>query len=356
MSIEAITKESHLRLEFEEVSENRSIQKTYREENSLGQILENLSRIPEVASIWVSEWSESTKRFRVQSLVSKLDLVLPEIYDRGDSPCGKVLDENSIFESSIHSGSFNLFRKLTLPENCRYLGYPIVTSDGILIGVIGFLLYEKFKHKFKNIHIIDLLSHDIAELMEKKRNEDFLKQTLYTSEFLKNTLAELFRLNSSAYSDQKSVSRQFLESGIKMFDYSVGLVSIFYGNHVELTVSMGLKHYDSERLKFPLENSTFPILNSQDSALYSQNVSEGLGFQNVELFQRFGFKRFIEYPLRLKNRTIGVVGFYDERPSNQDLDDYFIKIFNLFGQSLANILEKQTLNMFEVYEYSLDQF
>ncbi len=76
-----------------------------------------------------------------------------EIYLESDSPCGEVISKNLIFEVAGINRKFEIFKSKELPDRSQYLGYPLKATSGELVGVVGFIILEKFKHRYKNIQL-----------------------------------------------------------------------------------------------------------------------------------------------------------------------------------------------------------
>ncbi|TGL56931.1 hypothetical protein [Leptospira jelokensis] len=310
--------------------------------------VETIARIPEIIATWILEYKQESQNFRLLAIHSQSNIEIPIVISKYSLPCHHVVDSNMIFEMNL-LGQNSFFQSLggfTLDESrAMYLGYPIRSDIGTVIGVIGMVVDDKFKHKYKNLKLIDVIADQLSQELIRFKNENLISETLNTASFVKHSLAELFRLLSTQSIDLMVVCRNYLQTGLNLFGLPLGLIASKVGEHWEYSLVEGNIHgifegqrFSNEEAKFFIPNvpSSARILN-QKSEISEHNVRDHLINLNVSCL--------MEFPLKVHNQTIGILGFYGFRDQKIESIELFQRVFELMGIGLANTIEKHNIDL-----------
>lgn len=310
--------------------------------------VETIARIPEIITTWILEYLPESQNFRLLALHSHSDFYIPDLVSKYSVPCHHVADSNMIFEMNL-VGDESFFRPLieTLPEktSAMYLGYPIRSDIGTVIGVIGMVVEDKFKHKFKNLKLIDVIADQLSQELIRFKNENLISQTLNTASFVKHSLAELFRLLSTKSSDLTTICRNYLQTGIKLFGLPLGLITSKIGENWEYSLVEGNVHGIFEGQRFSKEESQFSAQNFSGSAKIENEISENSVPRVRDHLLELGVSCLMEFPLIVHNQTIGVLGFYGFKDQKIESIELTQRVFELMGIGLSNTIEKHNIDL-----------
>lgn len=303
------------------------------------QTVETIARIPEIIATWILEYLPESQNFRLLALHSRSPFKIPETVSKYSLPCHHVVDSNMIFEMNL-SGEDSFFQSYggyTLDKtSAMYLGYPIRSDIGTVIGVIGMVVEDKFKHKFKNLKLIDVIADQLSQELVRFKNENLIAETLNTASFVKHSLAELFRLLSTNTSDLTTICRNYLQTGTKLFGLPLGLITSKIGDDWEYSFVEGNVHGIYEGQRFSKEESKFSTPTSSSSSdVTAHRVRDHLVALRVSCL--------MEFPLKVHNQTIGVLGFYGFKDQKIDSIELSQRVFELMGIGLSNTIEKHNI-------------
>lgn len=317
-------------------------------EHVWNQTVETIARIPEIITTWILEYLPESRNFRLLALHSRSEFYIPDLVSKYSVPCHQVVDSNMIFEMNL-VGDESFFQPLieALPEktSAMYLGYPIRSNVGTVIGVIGMVVEDKFKHKFKNLKLNDVIADQLSQELIRFKNENLISQTLNTASFVKLSFAELFRLLSTKSSDLTTICRNYLQTGTRLFGLSLGLITSKIGENWEYSLVEGDVHGIYEGKRFSKEESKFSTQTIVVSANLLNDIRETSG-QNVrEHLLELGVSCLMEFPLTVHNQTIGVLGFYGFKDQKIDSIELSQRVFELMGIGLSNTIEKHNIDL-----------
>ncbi|MBM9589756.1 hypothetical protein JWG41_04825 [Leptospira sp. 201903075] len=317
-------------------------------EHVWNQTVQTIARIPEIITSWIFEYLPESQNFRLLALHSRSEFHIPDLVSKYSVPCHHVVDSNMIFEMNL-VGEESFFQPLTetLPEktSATYLGYPIRSDIGTVIGVIGMVVEDKFKHKFKNLKLIDVIADQLSQELIRFKNENLISQTLNTASFVKQSLAELFRLLSNRSSDLTTICRNYLQTGTRLFGLPLGLIASKIGDDWEYSLVEGNVHGIFEGQRFSKEESKFSNRSLSPSANIINKISESSSPRVRTHLLELGVSCLMEFPLKVHNQTIGVLGFYGLKDQEIESVELFQRVFELMGIGLANTIEKHNIDL-----------
>ncbi|TGL08546.1 hypothetical protein EHQ43_05785 [Leptospira bouyouniensis] len=310
--------------------------------------VETNARIPEIITTWILEYLPESQNFRLLALNSQTGFEIPKIVSKNSLPCHHVVESNMIFEMTLHGDE--LFYKTFGGNNfektsAMYLGYPIRSDIGTVIGVIGMVVEDKFKHKFKNLKLIDVIADQLSQELIRLKNEKLIADTLNTASFIKDSLAELFRLLSSKSSDLTVVCRNYLQTGLKLFGLPLGLIASKIWNEWEYSLVEGNVHGIFEGQRFSNEALKSFTMNSPSAAQILSKISEDTTLYVRDHLLDLEVSCLMEFPLKVHNQTIGVLGFYGFKDQTIESTELFQRVFELMGISLSITIEKNNIDL-----------
>ncbi|PJZ43970.1 GAF domain-containing protein [Leptospira brenneri] len=310
--------------------------------------VETIARIPEIIATWILEYLPDSQNFRLLALHGPSSFQIPETVSKYSLPCYHVVDSNMIFEMNL-VGEDSFFSPLTqvLSEknSIMYLGYPIRSDIGTVIGVIGMVVEDKFKHKFKNLKLIDVIADQLSQELIRFKNQNLIAETLNTAAFVKHSLAELFRLLSSTTNNLTEICRNYLQTGTKLFGLPLGLIASKIGDDWEYSLVEGNVHGIYEGQKFSHVESKFLSGSAVPSAIILKEISLASEGNVREHLLEVGVSSLMEFSLRVHNQTIAILGFYGLKNQTIQSVELFQKVFELMGIGLANQIEKHNINL-----------
>ncbi|EOQ97348.1 hypothetical protein LEP1GSC195_3882 [Leptospira wolbachii serovar Codice str. CDC] len=312
------------------------------------QTVQTIARIPEIISTWIFEYLPESQNFRLLALHSRSEFQIAPVVSKYSVPCHHVVDSNMIFELNLVDEE-SFFQPLTetLPEktSAMYLGYPIRSDIGTVIGVIGMVVEDKFKHKFKNLKLIDVIADQLSRELIQFKNEQIIAETLNTASFVKHSLAELFRLLSVKSADLTTTCRNYLQTGTKLFGLPLGLIASKIGNDWEYSLVEGNVHGIYEGKKFSKEESKFTSAHFSNSAIIRKQLLSTSVEEVRDHILEAGISCLMEYPLKVHNQTIAILGFYGRNDQKIESAELFQRVFELMGIGLANAIEKHNIGL-----------
>ncbi|WP_246834179.1 hypothetical protein [Leptospira bourretii] len=239
-----------------------------------------------------------------------------------------IFEKNLVGDESFFQPLIEALHEKT---SAMYLGYLIRSNVGTVIGVIGMVVEDKFKHKFKNLKLIDVIADQLSQELIQFKNENLISQTLNTASFVKHSLAELFRLLSTKSNDLTTICRNYLQTGTKLFGLPLGLITTQIGENWEYSLVEGDVHGIYEGKRFSKEESKFSTQTIVGSANLLNDIRETSG-QNVrEHLLELGVSCLMEFPLTVHNQTIGVLGFYGFKDQKLTRLNYPKEFLNSWG-------------------------
>lgn len=310
------------------------------------QTVKTIARIPEIISTWIFEYLPESQNFRLLALHSHSEFQIAPIVPKYSVPCYHVVDSNMIFELNLagdESFFIPLAKTLSDKTSAMYLGYPIRSDIGTVIGVIGMVVEDKFKHKFKNLKLIDVIADQLSQELIRYKNENLISETLNTASFVKHSLAELFRLLSAKSSDLTTTCRNYLQTGTKLFGLPLGLIASKIGDDWEYSLVEGYVHGIYEGQRFSKEESKFSLSHSHNSAIIRNEISSASSVEVREHLLEAEISCLMEFPLKVHNQTIGILGFYGIKNQKIESIELFQRVFELMGIGLANTIEKHNI-------------
>ncbi|PJZ81827.1 hypothetical protein [Leptospira meyeri] len=310
--------------------------------------VETIARIPEIIATWILEYLPESQNFHLLALHTRVPFQIPKTVSKYSLPCHHVVDSNMIFEMSL-AGEDTYFHSLRgiIPDksSAMYLGYPIRSDIGTVIGVIGMIVEDKFKHKFKNLKLIDVIADKLSQELVRYKNENLITQTLNTASFVKHSLAELFRLLSTKSTDLTITCRNYLQTGTKLFGLPLGLIASKVGENWEYSLVEGNVHGIFEGQRFSKEESKFSQQSISCSAYLINEISVASADRVRDHLLDIEVSCLMEFPLKVHNQTIGVLGFYGLKNQKIESIELFQRVFELMGIGLANTIEKHNIDL-----------
>ncbi|TGK81346.1 hypothetical protein EHQ24_08465 [Leptospira noumeaensis] len=312
------------------------------------QTVETIARIPEIISTWILEYIPESQNFRLLAFHGSSNFEIPNIVSKYSLPCHHVVDSNMIFEMNL-SGDGNILqffgRYFSDISSAMYLGYPIRSDLGTVIGVIGMVVEDKFKHKFKNLKLIDVIADKLSQNLIRHKNENLISQTLNTASFVKHSLAELFRLLSTKSNDLTTIFRSYLQTGTRLFGLPLGIITSKIGENWEYSFVEGNVHGIFEGQKFSNEESKFTTQDFSGSAKILNEISDSSVQSVRDHLLEVGVSCLMEFPFTVHNQIIGVLGFYGLKDQKIESIELTQKVFELMGIGLANTIEKHNIDL-----------
>ncbi|MCW7468556.1 GAF domain-containing protein [Leptospira kanakyensis] len=310
--------------------------------------VETIARIPEIIAAWILEYLPESQNFHLLALHSHSPFKIPKTVSKYSLPCHHVVDSNMIFEMNL-LGEDDFFQSFggfqSDKTSAMYLGYPIRSDIGTVIGVIGMVVEDKFKHKFKNLKLIDVIADQLSQELIRFKNENLIAETLNTASFVKHSLAELFRLLSSKSNDLTAICRNYLQTGTKLFGLPLGLIASKIGDDWEYSYVEGNVHGIFEGQRFSKEESKFSTPTSSSSAKILNKISDVTAHRVRDHLVELGVSCLMEFPLKVHNQTIGVLGFYGFKDQKIESIELSQRVFELMGIGLANTIEKHNIDL-----------
>ncbi|MCG6140575.1 hypothetical protein [Leptospira mtsangambouensis] len=310
--------------------------------------VQTITRIPEIITSWIFEYIPKSQNFRLLALHSRSEFHIPDLVSKYSVPCHHVVDSNMIFEMNL-VGEDPFFQPLieTLSEktSAMYLGYPIRSDIGTVIGVIGMVVEDKFKNKFKNLKLIDVIADQLSQELIRFKNENLISQTLNTASFVKHSLAELFRLLSTKSTDLTLTCRNYLQAGTKLFGLPLGLITSKIGDGWEYSLVEGNVHGIFEGQRFSKEESKFSKSSLSSSANIINKISDVNSHRVRDHLLKVEVSCLMEFPLKVHNQTIAILGFYGWKDQEIESVELYQRVFELMGIGLANTIEKHNIDL-----------
>ncbi|MBL0955367.1 MAG: GAF domain-containing protein [Leptospira sp.] len=318
------------------------------------QTVQTIAKIPEIFVTWILVYQPDTHSFHLLAIHGSEDLDFPKTIPKSQLPCSNVIDSNMIFEINLLEDDF-LFKSLRInnfnKSSTIYLGYPIRSDIGTVIGVIGMIAENKFKHKFKNLKLIDVLADKLSLELIRYKNEKFISESLNNCSFVKQSLGELYRLLSYQTDDIVKICRNYLQAGIKLFGLPLGLIATKIGDGWEYSFIEGNVHGIYEGQKFSDVEFNFSIFNSSGNARIIKNLSVETSPLVQEHLGLLGVSCLMEFPLQVHNQRIGLFGFYGFGEQNIQSSEIIQRIFELMGIGLSNSIEKNKIPPFSKFNH-----
>ncbi|GBF43995.1 hypothetical protein LPTSP2_32980 [Leptospira ellinghausenii] len=321
------------------------------------QTVQTIAKIPEIFATWILEYQPDTQTFHLLAFDGSKDFLFPKTISKSNLPCSNVIDSNMIFEVNLLEDD-SLYRSLRISKvnnsSAIYLGYPIRSDIGTVIGVIGMVAENKFKHKFKNLKLIDVLADKLSLELIRYKNEKIISESLNTSAFVKQSLGELYRLLSNQKDDIVKICRNYLQTGTKLFGLPLGVIATKIGDGWEYSFVEGNIHGIYEGQRFSKVQFNLPNIHSSGNAKIIKNFSVETSTSVQEHLVLLGVSCLMELPLQVHNQTIGLIGFYGFGDQNIHSSEIIQRVFELMGIGLANSIEKNKIPAFSKF-YHLDE-
>ncbi|EOQ95329.1 SpoIIE-like protein phosphatase domain protein [Leptospira wolbachii serovar Codice str. CDC] len=301
-----------------------------------------LAHVFHLSTVWIAEWKKETSQFQTMALVHLGELSAPKSYNGKIAPCSEVIESKSFFHTLSLEDRYPGFESVLSVKGGHYLGYPLKSRSGEIIGVIAILNRKQIPHLDRVIRILELLSVRTAQELERRKSDTYISHAIESVYALSHSLKEIHRLTTSHFESIEDLFSGYLKTGLQLFHFPVGIISqVKQDKYKILKVegdTKGLEQGDS----FRVVDTFFSKANQTRKTVFYEDIfSSEENLQKTPFFKELGFVKSIEVPILIDGKVEGSIGFFSEEVGGIPIENHFIEVIEVMSRSIAYEIEKR---------------
>lgn len=240
-----------------------------------------LAHVFHLSTVWIAEWKKETSQFQTHALVHLGELSAPKSYNGKIAPCSEVIESKSFFHTISLEDRYPGFESVLSVKGSHYLGYPLKSRSGEIIGVIAILNRKPIPHIDRVIRILELLSVRTAQELERRKSDTYISHAIESVYALSHSLKEIHRLTTSHFESIEDLFSGYLKTGLQLFHFPLGIISQTNQDKYKILKVEG----DSKGIK---KGDSFRIV---DTFFSKANQTKKQYFMKIYFLQKRTFKK-----------------------------------------------------------------
>ncbi len=204
------------------------------------------------------------------------------------------------------------------------------------------------------MNLLDLISSQLTQELERKQAEDFLLLTAQAIDMLSTNLKEIHKLSISNYETLEDLYKGYLKSGTRLFQLPIGILSTIKNDEYTITAVQDTENLLPGDVNFSLSDTYCSLVADSKKTVFFNNASEIKEVQNTKFFKEYGFSRYIGSPIYLYGEIAGTLSFYSFDSESSLIEEYLTEVIELMCKSISSEIEKRRA-MEEVHRIKLQQ-
>lgn len=301
-----------------------------------------LAHVFHLSTVWIAEWKKETSQFQTHALVHLGELSAPKSYNGKIAPCSEVIESKSFFHTISLEDRYPGFESVLSVKGSHYLGYPLKSRSGEIIGVIAILNRKPIPHIDRVIRILELLSVRTAQELERRKSDTYISHAIESVYALSHSLKEIHRLTTSHFESIEDLFSGYLKTGLQLFHFPLGIISQTNQDKYKILKvegdSKGIKKGDS----FRIVDTFFSKANQTKKTVFYEDIfSSEENLQKTPFFKEYGLVKSIEVPILIDGKVEGSIGFFSEEVGGIPIENHFIEVIEVMSRSIAYEIEKR---------------
>lgn len=301
-----------------------------------------LAHVFHLSAVWIAEWKKDTSQFQTLALVHLGDLSATQTYNGKIAPCSEVIETKTYYHTTDLEEGYPGFQSVLPIKGNHYLGYPLKSRSGEVIGVMAILNRKHIPHLDRLIRILELLSVRTAQELERRKSDTYISHAIESVYALSHALKEIHRLTTSHFDSIEDLFSGYLKTGLQLFHFPVGIISQINQDKYKIVQIEG----DSKDLKagetLRIVDTFFSKANqTKKTAVYEDIFSSEDNLQKTAFFKEYGFVKSIEVPILIDGKVEGSIGFFSEEIGGMPIENHFIEVIEVMSRSIAHEIEKR---------------
>ncbi|TGL90919.1 phosphatase [Leptospira congkakensis] len=301
-----------------------------------------LSQIFHLSAVWISEWKKESSQFQTLSLVHLGELSAAKTYNGNIAPCSEVIETKSYYHTLNLEDRYPGFESVLSIKGSHYLGFPLKSRSGEIIGVIAVLNRKHIPHLNRLIRILELLSVRTAQELERRKSDTYISHAIESVYALSHSLKEIHRLTTSHFESIEDLFSGYLKTGLQLFHFPVGIISKVSQDKYKILQIEGESGDLKQGETFRIVDSFFAKANESKKTIFSEDIlSSEDNLQKTSFFKEFGFLKYIESPIVIDGKMEGSIGFFSTEIGGTPIENHFIEVIEMMSRSIAYEIEKR---------------
>lgn len=301
-----------------------------------------LAHVFHLSTVWIAEWKKETSHFQTHALVHLGELSAPKSYNGKIAPCSEVIESKSFFHTISLEDRYPGFESVLSVKGSHYLGYPLKSRSGEIIGVIAILNRKQIPHIDRVIRILELLSVRTAQELERRKSDTYISHAIESVYALSHSLKEIHRLTTSHFESIEDLFSGYLKTGLQLFHFPLGIISQTNQDKYKILKvegdTKGIKKGDS----FRIVDTFFSKANQTKKTVFYEDIfSSEENLQKTPFFKEYGLVKSIEVPILIDGKVEGSIGFFSEEVGGIPIENHFIEVIEVMSRSIAYEIEKR---------------
>ncbi|MGE8722311.1 SpoIIE family protein phosphatase [Leptospira terpstrae] len=301
-----------------------------------------LAHVFHLSTVWIAEWKKENSQFQTHALVHLGELSAPKSYNGKIAPCSEVIESKSFFHTISLEDRYPGFESVLSVKGSHYLGYPLKSRSGEIIGVIAILNRKQIPHIDRVIRILELLSVRTAQELERRKSDTYISHAIESVYALSHSLKEIHRLTTSHFESIEDLFSGYLKTGLQLFHFPLGIISQTNQDKYKILKvegdTKGIKKGDS----FRIVDTFFSKANQTKKTVFYEDIfSSEENLQKTPFFKVYGLVKSIEVPILIDGKVEGSIGFFSEEVGGIPIENHFIEVIEVMSRSIAYEIEKR---------------
>ncbi|PJZ46036.1 SpoIIE family protein phosphatase [Leptospira brenneri] len=301
-----------------------------------------LANVFHLSAVWISEYKRETSQFQTLALVHLGELSATKSYNGNIAPCSETIDSKTYYHTTDLESRYPGFESVLSIKGNHYLGYPLKSRSGEVIGIIGILNRKHISHLGRIIRILELLSIRTSQELERRKSDTYISHAIESVYALSHSLKEIHRLTTSHFESIEDLFSGYLKTGLQLFHFPVGIISkIDQDKYKILQIEGETNHLKPGESLRTVDTFFLKAIQSKKTVFSEDIFSSDENLEKTLFFKEYGFLKFLEVPIIIDNKVQGSIGFFSTKVGGTPIENHFIEVIEMMSKSIAHEIEKR---------------